>query len=122
MKRMAFIYSGMILLVGIFVFTAGCESAKGTASLTVSPPEVNLVDGSGTNGSYTVTFTVVEGLRELSLPLEWHVSNPSVGRIVASAGVSASYQATTRTKDGSLINTVIVKDQYDAEGLVTVRQ
>ncbi len=122
MKRMLLISTGLVLLAGIFVFTTGCESAKGTKALTVSPAEANLVAGAGTNDANTVTFTVVDGLRELSLPLEWHVANPSAGRIVASAGVSASYQATTRTKDGTLINTVIVKDQYDAEGLVTVRQ
>lgn len=114
----------LCVLLGVCAgFFCGCETAENTEALTVSPAEANLSTGSTTNDAVnTVTFTATDGLRDLSLPLEWRVTNPSIGRIVGAAGLSASYQATVRTTDGSLVNTVIVKDQYDAEGLVTVRQ
>jgi hypothetical protein len=65
------------------------------------------------------TFTVTDGLRELSLPLQWSVSRPELGIIVASGGYAATYMAADGTTGD---NTVLVKDQYEAEGFALVRQ
>jgi hypothetical protein len=94
---------------------AGCDEADGTRPLTVTP---GFVDLSQSTTNQTLTFTVTDGLRELSLPLEWSVSNPELGSIGASGGTTASYRSTGKKGD----NTVFVRDQYDAEGVATVRR
>jgi hypothetical protein len=101
------------------LLTTGCEEAKGTMALTVSPSFVDLSGDlvGGTNG-VVQTFTVTAGTRDLSLPLEWRVSNPALGQIAGSGGFSASYQHTGARGD----NAILVKDQYGAEGIATVHQ
>jgi len=120
MKKTTYYFAASILslmvLLGTFM-VSGCEDGAGTTALVVTPVEVNLTSSSFSN---TVTFSVSSNsLRELSLPLAWSVSNPFLGNIASSAGVSASY---SRTPGRHGVNVVIVKDQYDAEGLATVRQ
>lgn len=97
----------------------GCEEAKGAHALTVTPSYIDLRVGMVTNTTSTQTFVVTNGLRELSLPLEWSVSNPELGSINHRGGNSASY-ITYTGKSGD--NTIFVKDQYDAEGVATIRQ
>ncbi|MBM4144585.1 MAG: hypothetical protein FJ225_13505 [Lentisphaerae bacterium] len=99
--------------VALFLVSA-CETGKGTRALTVEPLEANLL-GETNN---LVTFTVVEGLRELSLPLRWDVANTDLGHIIHQAGNRATYER--RTPHG--INSVYVEDQYGASGLASVRQ
>ena len=99
----------------ILVFSGCEESSKGTVALTVTPSYVDL---SAASSNETQTFTVTHGLRDLSLPLAWHVSNPGLGTIGGSGGDSASYVSTGASGD----NSVIVEDQYGAEGVATVRQ
>lgn len=124
MMNARFLFSvGTVVAAIVIGATCGCESATGTHSLTVTPSFVDLSTGvSGTSSnsiSGTQTFTVSDdSLRELSLPLEWRVSNPTLGRIGAAGGTSASYIRTTAHGD----NSIIVKDQYGAEGIATVRQ
>lgn len=95
---------------------AGCEEGKGTHALVVTPAYVDLTTSAS---NITQTFSVTGGLRELSLPLTWSVADQSLGRIGASGGVSASYFANTNLHG---VNTIIVKDQYDAEGIATIKQ
>jgi len=102
-----------VVLVGYAVFLAGCEPAIGAKALTVEPAEANLLGG--TNN--TVTLTVTEGLRALSLPLKWWVTNPHLGEIAHSAGNRATY---ARTHEHG-VNSIIVQDQYGAQGLASVR-
>jgi len=104
-------------IVGSAMILAGCEEAKGTRALTVSPSFVDLA-GAGSTNAATQTFTVADGLRDLSLPLTWSVSDPSLGYIGRQGGISASYVKTKAHGD----NSIIVRDQYDAEGVATVRQ
>jgi len=106
----------MCALASMLVITmlVGCES-EGTVALTVDPPYADL-SGGATNQNQT--FTVVDGLRSLSLPLEWQVSNPGLGHIGASGGSTASYVRT----GGSGDNSISVRDQYGAEGVATVHQ
>jgi hypothetical protein len=102
----------------------GCETGDSTVALTVTPSQVTLTStnstvwftvGNTTTGTNTVTTS---DLRDLSLPIEWRVSNPGLGVIVATDGRSAIY---TRTPAGG-VNIVTAKDQYGAEGLATVTQ
>ena len=117
MAGLSVLVLSVVVSIALCSFLTGCEDAKGTHALTVAPSYLDLTAG-GTNAT-TQTFVVTNGLRELSLPLEWSVSNPELGTIGASGGYSASYIAYDN-KSG--INTVFVKDQYGAEGVATVRQ
>ncbi|MFC1453322.1 hypothetical protein ACFLSJ_08275 [Verrucomicrobiota bacterium] len=101
-----------LCLIACGLLFSGCEEADGTATLGVDPSTASLLaDGD------TETFTVGSGLRELSLPLEWQVTYPGRGRIIRTAGNSAVYE---RIASGA--NVIVVRDQYDAEGLATVNQ
>ncbi len=111
-----------LALVATGVLTSGCEEATGTRSLTVDPEFADLTGSSTsstTNNTFSQTFTVSEdSLQDLSLPLEWRVSNTALGRIASSGGRSASYVRT----GGSGDNSIFVVDQFGAEGIATVRQ
>ncbi|MCE9613185.1 MAG: hypothetical protein K8T26_02860 [Lentisphaerae bacterium] len=109
--------AGLVLLVlGGALLNSGCEEGSGTQGLTVEPAFADLTSGF-TN--FTQTFTVSkDDLRELSLPLTWRVSDPSLGSIQAAGGYSASYTRTKKHGD----NGIFVEDQYGAEGAATVRQ
>ncbi|NQT93667.1 MAG: hypothetical protein HQ559_12980 [Lentisphaerae bacterium] len=109
----AVVICSAILVAGTFAFV-GCEPATNTRSLTVTPPEVNLLVATNSH----VTFTVTEGLRSLSLPLKWWTSNGHMGSIAFSAGKSATYARTSMHG----VNSVIVQDQYGARGLASVQQ
>lgn len=102
-------------------FFSGCETGGGSEFLSVSPSSVNT-----SNKSEVITFTVggstnettESGLKTLSLPLIWTVSNPGLGYISGSSGVTASY---VRHKANG-INTIHVEDQYGVKGHATVDQ
>ena len=108
-----FVVLVMAAVAGLFL-SVGCETGKGTHALIVEPREANLL--SGTNN--TVTFTVIEGMRELSLPLKWNVSNIHLGSVIHFAGESATYERTELHG----VNSVFVEDQYGSRGLASVRQ
>lgn len=122
MKRCV-LFPGIVVLgfCLIMLVFAGCETTGDADELTVTPRDVTVVGSSN-----VVTFTVAgdtntmsgSGLRPLSLPLEWRVSNPALGYISGSSGYSASY--VRNAPNG--VNTVYVRDQYGAEGHVTVSQ
>jgi len=106
------------LITGLF---SGCETGGGTSGLSVSPSSYN-----SSNRSEAITFTVggdtnattESGLRELSLPLTWRVTNPLLGSITAESGYSCIYvRNTTRG-----VQTIIVEDQYGSQGSATVDQ
>lgn len=107
----AFGLAGIVLLAG-----GGCEqgSDDDVRYLRVEPHSVLM----GTNVIW-VTLTVVEGARDLSLPLTWTEEHPELGIIRRpTAGYSAVYQRTPRTG----INTITVRDQYGAEGYAYIYQ
>ena len=113
-----------IVAVGSFV---GCETVEGGAALLVTPAAVTFT---GSNSAETVTFTVgglatdtngtvgLVGAGELSVPLTWTVSHPSLGNITTTAGNQAVYVSS----GGEGVNVVTVEDQYGAQGLATVTQ
>ena len=123
----------MIALGGMLLLT-GCETTSDTGSaLSVSPAAPTLsgadrtqtfqVTGGATtpaptNTTNSVSSNTASDNVDLSLPLVWSVSQPALGQITWSSGRSAIY---TRT-GGAGVNTVIVRNQYGAEGLATVTQ
>lgn len=114
--RAVLILVAVVAAAWLSTLPIGCEQASGTNALTVVPSYVDISSGIASNG--TLTFTVTGGLRELSLPLEWSVSNPDLGEINSRGGNSASYVAYSASGN----NTIYVRDQYDAEGVATVVQ
>ena len=115
MKYSAFVIFTGVLAAGLCLAFTGCEE-EGTVALTVEP---SFVDISSTSSNIMQTFTVTAGLRDLSLPLEWSVSNSGLGDMASQGGNSASYVRTTGAHGD---NSITVRDQYGAEGVATVRQ
>lgn len=103
----------MVLAAGVW---NGCEKADGVNGLALSPASATL--GGTSNAVSMVTFTAqVSG--PLALPLEWSVSNPAIGGIVAQSGSNAVYKAKSGAKGD---NVITVRDQYDNEGMAVVTQ
>lgn len=105
----------------------GCETTDGTGGLTVTPSTVTLADvglsqlftvGGTTTGTNGVSASGDGGLRNLSIPLKWTVSDANLGYIQSSSGDDAVYVRTRRNG----VNVITVQDQYGAEGLATVTQ
>lgn len=100
---------GTIMLLG----PAGCEQAEDTAVITIRPNPVEM-----TSPNSAVLLTATGGLRSLSLPLTWTVSNTNFGTIdPVYRGDFAVYVSGT---SNGVVNTVIVVDQYGAEGFATI--
>lgn len=94
---------------------SGCEPAEGLDGLTINPSSATLTPST----SNTVIFTVAQVItNELAYPIEWSVSDGSLGSITASTANSAVYKSTG--KNGN--NTIKAKDQYGNEGVATVTQ
>jgi hypothetical protein len=122
MKR----FVNISLLCGVLAcciagFFSGCESTDTADSLSITPSDATIIGTSNvvefSVGGSTNT-TSGSGLRTLSLPLEWRVSNALLGHISVSSGTVATY--VRYAPNG--INTIYVKDQYGAEGHATVTQ
>jgi hypothetical protein len=106
----------MAMAVGA-LFVAGCEQGDGTTALVVQPSAVDFTSASASN-IMQQTFVATNGTRTLSLPLEWSVSNPGLGTITSAGGFSATYTRFEVQGD----NTILVKDQYGAQGVAAVHQ
>lgn len=105
----------VVSLAAVVVLTlSGCESTETTDNAIVVTPGSTIV----TNDAALVTFTasLTSSNVSLILPLEWTVGDSSMGHIRAAAGVTAVYEATSKTGN----NTVHVRDQGDSEGVATV--
>jgi hypothetical protein len=105
----------VIVVAGLLL--VGCEDGGEANLINVSPEEVYM---STPTQIFTVSDTTntVSGLRNLSLPIEWSVSNPGLGNIIAVNADSAVYSRTTSAG----VNIIMAKDQYGAEGIATVIQ
>jgi hypothetical protein len=112
---------GIVLVVAaaavVGLLIVGCEDGGAANLVNVSPAEVYMSAGTQV---FTVADTTnsVSGLRSLSLPIEWSVSNPGLGSIIATDADSAVYSRTASAG----VNIIIARDQYDAEGIATVIQ
>jgi hypothetical protein len=109
--------AGLVAVVVAGMAIVGCETTTTTDNvISVSPASVTL-----TNDWATVSFTasLVSSNVTLALPLEWSVSDPAIGTIRASGGLSAIYEG--RNIKGN--NTIMVKDQGESDGIaVVIRQ
>lgn len=102
-----------LVIVAVALLQNGCEEAKGLLGLTVDPASVTL----STNGQIQV-FAVTGVTNDMALPLTWTVSNEGLGQILSSGGYSAVYQRLAPNG----VNTLTVRDQFDNEGLASIRQ
>lgn len=108
--------AGFVLVAAAFMLVVGCEEADGPEGLTVTPEEPTL-----SGDSNTVMFTVsgpTNSGRNFMLPVEWKVSNPSLGWIGEAAGDRAYYHRTSAGGD----NVITVTDEYDRRGFAVVHQ
>ena len=121
-KVMALLLVPLAVAAVLMLTQGGCEDADTTASLTVEPEFVDLTRTLVTNQDVTVTFAVTDGLRELSLPLSWAVSDKTLGSIVFSGGNTAVYRPITTPAIKSGFNAILVEDQYGAQGMASVAQ
>ena len=83
--------------------------------ITISPADTVLTTS---NRTAVFTASLVGTNRTLVLPLTWTVGDGSLGAIKSSLGLSAVYESTGKLGN----NTVIVRDQTYAEGVVSVTQ
>lgn len=115
MKTTGGLIGAAVGLACIWIMVAGCETTKtADSAIAVTPSSMTLT---GVHAS--VTFTAVVGTNTtLVLPLNWSVSEPSLGHILNSVGLSAVYES----EGGAGNNTVIVRDQANAEGMAVVNQ
>lgn len=112
------IMMAMVAVAGAVLWMGtGCEEAEGLKGLNVEPPTVTL-GGSGSNAVTAREFTAVVS-NDLALPLEWRVSNPSLGDIRSQSGTKAIYAANKGQKGD---NVITVRDQYKNEGSAIVTQ
>lgn len=119
MRKILYICLSVLLPVCFFtgvVLFSGCESADGVDGLAIDPSSVSLTPAGGSNSVvFKATLNVTN---RLAYPLEWSVSDGSLGSISASTADSAVYKSTG--KNGS--NVVKARDQYGNEGVATVNQ
>lgn len=110
------IMMAMVAVAGAVLWMGtGCEEADGLEGLAVSPATVTL---GGSNAVSAQEFTAAVS-NNLALPLEWSVSNPSLGDIRSQSGAKAIYKANTGRKGD---NVITVRDQYKNEGSAVVTQ
>lgn len=103
----------MLAITGLFM--VGCDTTETSdIVITVTPSAPEL-----TGARATTTFTAAGSVSNaLALPLIWTVSDPNLGVIRSSVGVSAMYESTGRKGN----NIITVHDQGQAEGMATVIQ
>ncbi|MCK5850099.1 MAG: hypothetical protein KAH23_04225 [Kiritimatiellae bacterium] len=108
-----FVVSLSVMFLFATMLFVGCDSSDNTNSLTIDPEEVELAsDGE------TQVFEVLydgETVSDLALPIEWKVSDPSIGVIASHSGYKAIYQ-----RRAAGVNIVYAEDQYGSEGYATV--
>lgn len=110
----ALVLAGLVAVVMAGMAMVGCETTTTTDNvLTINPASVTL-----TNAWAVVTFTasIASTNVPLALPLEWSVSDPAIGTIRASGGLSAIYEG--KNVQGN--NTITVRDQGECDGIAIV--
>jgi hypothetical protein len=103
-----------VLCAFVVVMMTGCEEDFENAGIDVTPASVSL----SRESSVVLTAYGTEAREGLVAPLEWGVSDPSLGRIVASSGFTAVY----RRSNADGMNVVVVRDKSGKEGYVVVKQ
>jgi hypothetical protein len=107
------------LAVGALLITIGCEPDDDDVrgELPVTPATTTLT---GDEKTVILTADVTVGGADpepIVYPLEWSVSDPSVGSVAAQSANSAVY---THVSEENSANIITVRDQLAREGLATV--
>ncbi len=115
MRAMQFmVVVGLAWVVTASVLITGCETTETTDNvITVTPAESYV---SSTQSVVTLKASMTGTNLAMVLPLEWSVSDTSLGIIKAVAGDTAVYEATL--KHGH--NIIYVSDTGDSEGVAAV--
>jgi hypothetical protein len=114
MKKISGIVVVAVMTIMAIGAWTGCEQAEGIDGISLNPPAAT-IGGSSSNGT-SVAFTAnVSGA--LALPLEWRVSNASLGWIANHSGSNAVYKGNRNAKGDNIIT---VRDQYGNEGSAVV--
>lgn len=104
---------GVLIIGGLVIsFVTSCEM-DGDRSLSVVPKESMI----GPNIA-SMSLAVLDGTRDLSLPLEWRVANPDLGYVAQDLGLYVVYIRSTQHG----VNTITVRDQYGSEGVAVIAQ
>lgn len=93
---------------------AGCETTERDMGITITPSAIVV----GDNASISLTASQATEDQTLLLPLDWWVSNPELGTIVASSGYTAVYVS----KGVAGVNIIGVRDQRNAKGVASITQ
>ncbi len=104
--------AGLLLALGM----VGCEASNDDmrGELEVEPASTWL---EGEEGSVMLTAVVGKDIEPIVYPLEWSVSNPSVGRIVSQSADKAVYAYYHPVE---VMNVVTVRDQLGRKGIAMV--
>jgi hypothetical protein len=114
--RAKVVLMAMVAVAGAVLWLGtGCEEADGINGVGVEPATATITLG-GSNGNTRVFSAQVSS--SLALPLEWRVSDSSLGSIRSQSGSNAVYVANPKKGD----NIITVHDQYDNEGSAVVTQ
>lgn len=105
--------------LAVLALATGCEKTTTSKALdvTTTPADAKI----DVRGSVTLKAAIPEAEREtrtIFYPLEWTVSDSSLGTVREAAGDSAVYVA----NDSEGVNTVTVRDQAGAEGIASITQ
>jgi len=104
------------ILAGAFL-AGGCERVETDRGLVVTPADARI----GWEEAVTFTAELPEGSdedRELLYPLEWSLSDPSLGTLRSAGGDTVVYVAGRRSGG----NSILVRDQSGAKGAAAIVQ
>ncbi len=119
--------AAVLVLAVAGVALTGCEEVNTRDSIDIDPssPVIGLnavVELTailpGSTPSSVPDAGAVSSTNHLVLPLVWNVSNPELGSIISSAGLSAVYRS-NRTPG---TNAIKVRDQANREGVTDLTQ
>jgi len=98
------------------IVITGCEEVTRNKTINITPasPEIRRTEAI----VLTASLAVSTSTNGLYLPLEWSMSDPTLGNFAGAAGNSVVYQAGGRGGN----NTIRVRDQADNEGVTNIRQ
>lgn len=113
MVLVAGLLSIVLALSGLLL--AGCDAVDTPDSVIAVTPSSTSVAAKATK---VFTANPANSNAVLNLPLEWSVSDSSLGNIIASEGLNAVYLAGTATGN----NIITVRDQGEAMGIAVVNQ
>lgn len=116
MKREIHGVIACVMVLGVaWLCGLGCETTESAdTAIAVTPASQELT---GRMATQTFTASGVAS-NELVLPLIWTVSDPNLGVVRSTAGLSAVYESSGRVGN----NIITVRDQGQAEGMATVVQ